>query len=104
MAIFEIPLQPIAQTFPVSLNGIPFTFHLAWRNAGGSGWVLDIADGSGVALVSGLPLTTGLDLLQQHRHLSIPGQLWLQTDGDPDAVPTYGNLGQDARMFLVTMP
>lgn len=66
------------------------------------GWVLDIADSANNPLVQGIPLVTGCDLLQQFGHLGIGGALWVLTDGDPMAVPTYHNLGSLSHLYFVT--
>ncbi len=101
MQVWEIPLSPVAQRFAITLGGARLHVVVAWRNLGGAGWVLDLEDGEGVPLVSGLPLVTGSDLLAQHRHLGIPGGLFVQTDADPDAVPTYANLGRGSHLYFV---
>lgn len=110
MEVFEIPVQARSERFAVALGGASLTFRLAWRNAGGAGWVLDIEDADGVPLVSGLPLIAGVDLLAQHRHVGIPGQLVVGTDDDdarmaalgPDGDgPTYEGLGTLSRLYWV---
>ena len=102
MAVFEVPLSPAAQRFPITLSGTTYALTLAWRNAGGAGWVLDIADAGGQPILRGVPLVAGADLLAQHRHLGIPGRLYVQTDGDPDAPPAFGNLGLASHLYYVT--
>ena len=72
---------------------------VAWRTEGGAGWVLDIADTNGVPSVMGIPLTTGTDLLAPYRHIGIPGGLWVRTDGDIAAVPTFANLGAASHLY-----
>lgn len=66
------------------------------------GWVLQIADQSGNVLVSGIPLVTGANLLAQYAHLGFSGGLYVQTTNNPDAVPTFSNLGSDALLYWVT--
>lgn len=51
--------------------------------------------------MAGIPLVTGADLLAQYKHLSIGGQLFVQTDGDPEAVPTYASLGATAGLYWI---
>lgn len=99
--IYEIPLTPGNQSFAVTLGEVEYRFSLTWRNAKEAGWVLDIADSGGAALVAGIPLLPGMDLLGQHKHLEIGGILYVATDGDPDAPPTFDNLGQTSHLYWV---
>lgn len=95
MTSYEIPLVAGNQTFTVSLGEIEYRMRLVYRDAIDGGWVLDISDEEGAAILLGLPLVTGADLLAQHRHLGIGGggALWCFTTGGTDAVPTFDNLG-----------
>jgi len=102
MNIYEIPLSPAPQTFVVTLSGADYRMTLQYRDAGGAGWVLDIADSNHAPPVSGLPLVTGIDLLAQYRHLGFAGRLWVQGADNPDDVPTFENLGVGSKMYWVT--
>lgn len=100
MQVFEVPLSGKAQTFAITLGGLGLQVTVAWRNVGGAGWVLDLGStATGLPLVRGLPLVTGHDLLEQHRHLGVPGGLFVLTDADPDAVPTYAGLGTITHLY-----
>ena len=98
--LWEIPLTPNPQRFAITLANIDLTMTVAWRNVGGAGWVLDIADANEVRVVSGIPLVTGVNLLGQYPHLGIPGALWVLTDGDTFAVPTFTNLGTGSHLYF----
>ncbi|KVE37659.1 phage baseplate plug family protein [Burkholderia sp. BDU5] len=100
MQIYEVPLSADVQAFKISLGGTIYRLTLVYR--GPAGWVLDVADDSGTPIVSGLPLTTGGDLLAQYRHLGFAGRLWVQGAEDPDDVPQYGDLGVGSHVFWVT--
>jgi len=99
---YEIPLSPDPQRFTVTLSGVDYRMTVQYRDAGGAGWVLDIADANNQALVSGLPLVTGVDLLGQYRHLDFGGRLWVQGSANPDDVPTFEDLGIGSHVFWVT--
>lgn len=101
LTVMEIPLQPQAQTLSINLGGTTYTLTLRWRTAAEGGWVMDIADAAKNPIVSGIPLVTGADLLAQYRYLGFVGSLIVQTDHDPDAVPTFANLGQTAHLYYV---
>jgi len=88
----------------VSLSGVSYTFTLQYRNTTMGGWVLDIGDANNNPLIQGIPLVTGANLLAQYAYLGFVGALWVQTLSDPDAVPTFQNLGIDGLLFYVTNP
>lgn len=99
---YEIPLSATPQQFTVSLSGIDYQMRLTYADADGGGWVLDIASNQGVPIVQGIPLVTGANLLEQYDHLGFAGRLWVQGSPDPDAVPTFDDLGTGAFLFWVT--
>ncbi|AOY96848.1 hypothetical protein BKK79_35740 [Cupriavidus sp. USMAA2-4] len=102
MNIYEVPLSPTPQTFLITLGGVDYRLTLQYRAVGDAGWVLDIADASGNRLLSGVPLTTGADLLAQYRYLGFAGSLWVQGAESPDDVPTFDDLGVGSHVFWVT--
>lgn len=102
MANFEIPLSPEGQRFNITLSGIEYQLRVQWRNAAEAGWVLDIADAGGNAIINGIPLVTGCNLLEQYAHLGFSAVLWVQTTDDPDAVPTFENLGTGSHLYWWT--
>lgn len=95
--MYQIPVIPAGgnQAFSIDLNGTTYRLALNWRNARDAGWALDFSDADGNPIVSGIPLVTGADLLAPYKHLSIGGggSLTVTTDGDPEAAPTFDNLG-----------
>jgi hypothetical protein len=103
MTPYEIPLTPEPQSFTIQLGGIDYYMTLAWNRASAC-WVLDIADEDRLPIVNGIPLVTGLDLLEPYAHLGFTGALLVQTDFDADAVPTFDNLGITGRLYFVTEP
>lgn len=100
---FQIPLTPGApQRFSITLGQVEYRLTLRYRDVAEGGWVLDIADAGGAPILAGVPLVTGADLLAQYAHLNFGGKLWVQTLSDPDAVPTFENVGSDGLLYWVT--
>ncbi len=97
---FEIPLKPQAQTFNVALNGTSYKLRVVW-NVASSCWVLDIADALGNAILVGLPLATGANLLDQYAYLGLGGALIVSSDGDVTHVPQYAELGVTGHLYFV---
>lgn len=99
---FEIPLSPNPQRFTIALSGVEYQLTLAYWNVDQGGWTINIADKQGTPIVQGIPLVTGADLLAQYKHLGFVGRLWVRGAVDPDAVPTFDNLGTESLLFWVT--
>lgn len=104
MNTYEVPLNAQAETFTIALGGVFYRLMVIYRDATEGGWVIDIADADGVPMVGGIPLVTGCDLLEQYGHLGFTGSLVVQTDHDPDTVPTFENLGTTSHLYFVTQP
>lgn len=98
---YEIPLSPAPQRFSIQLNGVTYFLSLTYRDAVMGGWILGISDVDEVAIVNGIPLVTGRDLLEPFGYLGIGGALWASTDADPYAVPTFDNLGEASHLYFV---
>jgi hypothetical protein len=116
---YEIPLSGTPQRFVISLanenssNGanpvVAYTLTFQYRDAdpsiaGGCGWTLDVADQYGTQILCGRPLVTGADLLAQYDYLALGGHLVVGSDGVPDAIPTFDNLGSGSHVYWVTTP
>lgn len=101
MAEFLIPLTSIPQEFSVSLDGREVTIYQRWNEY--SGWVIDISNtATNSSIIAGLPLVTGVDLLEPFPELGFVGSLLVYTDGDAMAIPTLDNLGADSNLYYVT--
>lgn len=96
--MFEIPTQAGNQTFQIALGTTTYTLTITWRDP--FGYVLDIADALGNALITGLAMVTGTDLLSQYGYMLFGGTLTVVSDGpDPDVLPTYANLGTGSHLY-----
>lgn len=102
MAVFEIPLTPDPQRFDIQLAGITYRLTFYWNAAPEGGWTLNIADSNDVAIINGIPLVTGNDLLAQYAYLNFGGTLIATTDDAPLAPPTFTNLGQASHVYFTT--
>jgi hypothetical protein len=99
-----VPLRPQPQTMTIALSGVTYTLSFNYRNVPMGGWTVDIGDASGNPILQGVPLVTGANLLKKYAYLGFVGALWVQTLDNPDAVPTFQNLGSDGQLFYVTNP
>lgn len=100
---FLIPLSSDPQEFNITLGGIEYLMTVKWNDQLDGGWVLDIADSSGVPIVTNIPFVTGTDLLDGLSYLGIPGSLYVFTKGaSPFDVPTFTNLGVESNLYFAS--
>jgi hypothetical protein len=98
---FEIPLSAEPETFTIALAGTTYGFTTTW-NLPNASWIINISDASGNPIVSGIPMVTGADLLEQFGYLNFGFALVAQTDNSPDVVPTFATLGQTSHLYAIT--
>lgn len=98
---YEIPLSAEPQAFNIPLAGTTYGFNVQW-NVQNASWIIDIADASGNPIVSGIPMVTGADLLEQFGYLGFQFKMFAQTDNDPDVVPTFDSLGTTGHLYVTT--
>ena len=101
-SFYEIPLTATPQTFKVQLAGVLYQLRLTYLDVDQGGWVLDLSTESGAPLINGIPLVTGVDLLEQYAHLNLGGRLWVKGKINPDDPPTFDNIGSESLLFWVT--
>jgi len=108
MAVFEIPTLPGRPfTERVSLAGVTYTLNFHW-NPSSRAWVVDLYDRSGqVAVLTGIQLVTGADLLEQFAYLPVGANaIWtVLTRGpgkSPDEIPDFQELGIDGHLYVTT--
>lgn len=97
---YEIPLSPQPQTFNITLGGVQYQFLVTW-NVVNASWMINIADSSENPILSGIPMVTGVDLLEQYGYLGFQFQLICQTDNAPDVVPTFADLGTTGHLYAI---
>jgi len=97
---YEVPLSGAPQSFSISIAGTTYNLRLTYQNVTGGGWALDLSNSSGTAIVQGIPLVTGTDLLSQYGYLGLGVSLVVSTDGDPEAAPTFSNLGTLSHLYV----
>ena len=100
-SIYEIPLDPRPQSFSINLAGVEYILGLVW-NVYSDSWVLSISDSSGTPILTGIPLVSGADLLEQYQYLKLGGSLVVQSDFDLYAIPAYETLGITDHLYFLT--
>jgi len=98
--VFEVPTTPTPQTFSIALAGVLYRLTLKW-NVTAQVWALDIDGVDGVPVLCGVPVVTGVDLLEPFAYLELGGKLFAMTDNDADLPPAFGNLGTTAHIYWI---
>lgn len=102
MVAHEIPLiSKSPETLQITLSGVSYFLLVSW-NVANAAWTLDLFDANNVLVLSGIPLVTGIDLLDPFKYLNLGGRLFVQTDHNTEAVPTFANLGSQSHLYFVT--
>jgi hypothetical protein len=97
-AFYTIPLKPEAQSFGITLAGKEYRLTVRWFDAKEAGWTLDIEKpDKAAAIVLGVPLATGCNLLEQYAYLEFGGELWV----DGELPPTLDNLGTEVELVFI---
>ena len=99
-SLYEVPLSPNLQTLKVALVSTQYQLTFVW-NQYAACWMMDMGDGNGNAVISGMPVVTGADMLAQYAYLQIAGILIAQTDSNADGVPTLANLGITGHVYFI---
>lgn len=103
MSVFVMPLTNVPQTFDIALAGVNYNMTVKWNDAPESGWVFDLVDSvTNLPVVANIPLITGRNCLDGLDYLGIGGEMIVETDGHPEAVPTLQNLGVESFLYFVT--
>lgn len=100
MQYSEIPLSPDNQQFNIAINGATYTIRAIWRDDGG--WVIDLMDSGGTAIISSIPLVTGADLLSQYRYLELGFVMMVICDVAGQDYPTKTDLGTYSHLYVIT--
>lgn len=102
MSQYIIPLTGAPEIFAITLAGVEYQLTVRWNDADQGGWMLDIAEpDDGADILLGIPLVTGIDLLGQHAHLGLGGQLAVFA-GDSDDAPDQETLGKAVKLYFIT--
>jgi len=101
--IFLVPLTAAPQEFQIGLNGVNYILTLKWNDSFDGGWEFDLSySDTNEQIIGSAPFIAGADILDGLGYLGIGGNLYVYTDGNPDEVPTYTNLGIDSNLYFAT--
>ena len=64
----------------------------------GGGWFIDLFDNEGLDLITGIPLRSGRNILEEHAHLGL-GALTVSLDGETSRDPAYDEMGSKVQLY-----
>lgn len=100
MTTYEVPLTPANQELTIQLETQVYNLRVTWLGSEADPcWILDISDDAGNPILSGVPLVTGVDLLEQFPDLGFEGRLFCGHDGDLTENPLYTDLGDTSHLW-----
>lgn len=70
MNVIEIPVSNKNQQFDIQLGGGRYRIRLVYRQF--CGWVVDMMTQTGSEIFTGVPLVSGVDILEAYRYTGIP--------------------------------
>ncbi|HAS8353279.1 TPA: hypothetical protein I7721_19530 [Vibrio vulnificus] len=74
MNVIEIPVSNKNQQFDIQLGGGRYRIRLVYRQF--CGWVVDMMTQTGSEIFTGVPLVSGVDILEAYRYTGIKGSLF----------------------------
>ncbi len=98
MSVLEIPLAPYPQKMTIELSGVVYSLTFKW-NEPMQCWVVDFATPAGVTVLTGIPIVTGVDLVEQFEYLQLGGGVQAVSDTVATDVPTFENLGVSSHVY-----
>lgn len=103
MAIFAIPTSNSLPWYSqrAVLSGVTYTLEFRY-NPRMARWMLQVQDSAGRALLSGIPLLPGLDVLRGHHTMAVPpGALVVYSVTKSAAPPALGAFLNDYALLYV---
>ncbi|CDZ83955.1 hypothetical protein BN1086_02089 [Citrobacter koseri] len=99
MAIQEIPLTADNQQFSINIAGTTWRTSIIWRDLY---WIMDLYNDRSEAVISGIPLVTGADLLAQYAYMGLGFKLVVVCDDSTQDYPTKTDLGARSHLLVFT--
>lgn len=98
MNIIEIPVSNKNQQFNIQLGGKYYRIRLVYREF--CGWVADFMTQTGDTIFTGVPLVSGVDILEPYRYIGIKGGLAFYCE-NPENEKEQDELGIRNRLYFI---
>ncbi|MEM8258231.1 phage baseplate plug family protein [Morganella morganii] len=97
MNIIEIPVSNKNQQFDIQLGGKYYRIRLVYRQF--CGWTADMMDQTGTEIFTGVPLVSGVDILEPYRYMGFNGSLIFVCDETAGEL-SFRELGRKNRLYF----
>lgn len=97
ITIREIPLLPSSQNLTINVGNTNYMLDIIWKS---DTYIMNIKTGKGEPIINGIPLLTGLDLLEQFKYFGIVGE-WVMLPVIPYEEAVYETLGFSSHFCVV---
>jgi len=98
MTYYEIPLSAQSQILKTSINGVTYGLRVLWR---GTNYFIDLLDSRGNALITAMPMVTGVDLLEPYSYMKLGFEMYVTSDLiNGHQQPTYEDLGITSHLYV----
>ncbi|MEQ5223665.1 hypothetical protein ABN242_16825 [Providencia alcalifaciens] len=98
--MIEITLTSNNQEFDIQLNKVNYRFKVTYMEF--FGWMLDIKTAQGEDILTGVPLVSGVDILQQYQYMGFNGSLFFVCEDMEDEL-SYEQFGVGNKLYFKTI-
>lgn len=98
MNIVEIPVSAKNQQFDIRLSGKYYRVRLVYREF--CGWVVGIMSRTGEMILTGIPLVSGVDILEPYRYMGFSGSLFFVCDETAGEL-SHRDLGRGNKLYYL---
>lgn len=95
--MIEVNLTSKNQEFDIQLNKVNYRFKVTYMEF--CGWVLDIKTSQGEVMLAGVPLVSGIDILQQYQYMGFNGSLFFVCEDMEDEL-SPNELGRKNKLYF----
>nr|WP_242452421.1 hypothetical protein [Morganella morganii] len=97
MNTIEIPVSIKNQQLDIRLGGKYYRIRLVYRQF--CGWVADMMDQAGTEIFTGVPLVSGMDILEPYRYMGFNGSLIFVCDETAGEL-SFSEFGRKNRLYF----
>ncbi|MBX6956720.1 hypothetical protein EX227_02800 [Providencia rettgeri] len=98
--MIDMNLLARSQEFDIQLSGV--NYHLSVTYRGPAGWTLDIMTQDKELILAGIPIVSGVDILEQYQYMGFKGSLFFVCEDMEDEL-SYEQFGVRNKLYFKTI-